>query len=161
MDKDIKAGFDLGLGNECTPEADVTQTEADNTVGYGRPPRKSQFKKGLSGNPKGRPKHPVTGRECMNRIMGEMNSTTINGKNKKMATLEAFHRKLLAMALSGNAQLMGLIVKYYMQNVNITSILYPPEPITKETLEMQQKKEELYTIVHQILHDRHWNTGNS
>jgi hypothetical protein len=26
-------------------------------VGYGRPPAKSRFKKGTSGNPRGRPKH--------------------------------------------------------------------------------------------------------
>lgn len=32
-------------------------SESDNTVGYKRPPIATRFKKGTSGNPKGRPKH--------------------------------------------------------------------------------------------------------
>ncbi len=30
--------------------------DSENTVGYKKPPKKNQFKKGVSGNPKGRPK---------------------------------------------------------------------------------------------------------
>jgi Family of unknown function (DUF5681) len=33
---------------------------ADDKVGYGMPPRRSQFKPGVSGNPKGRPKRNST-----------------------------------------------------------------------------------------------------
>lgn len=31
----------------------------DDRVGYKRPPKKNQFKKGQSGNPKGRPKRKI------------------------------------------------------------------------------------------------------
>tara|TARA_B100000315_G_C14506349_1_gene554790 strand:- start:250 stop:639 length:390 start_codon:yes stop_codon:yes gene_type:complete len=33
-----------------------SKSKDDNEVGYGRPPKKTRFKKGQSGNPKGRPK---------------------------------------------------------------------------------------------------------
>ena len=41
-----------GPNEETRPGAN-----SNDQVGYGRPPAKSQFKKGTSGNPRGRPKH--------------------------------------------------------------------------------------------------------
>ena len=41
----------------------------DHEVGYGRPPKHTQFKAGTSGNPKGRPKGSLN---LMNAIMKEL-----------------------------------------------------------------------------------------
>ena len=48
---------------------------SDYEVGYGKPPRKSQFKPGQSGNPKGRPK----GRKGFSTILVEELSEDLVG----------------------------------------------------------------------------------
>ncbi|WP_082512564.1 DUF5681 domain-containing protein [Afipia sp. Root123D2] len=40
-------------------ENDCLSSSAGSAVGYKKPPRHTQFKKGQSGNPKGRPKRPI------------------------------------------------------------------------------------------------------
>src|SRR5580693_8551773 len=45
-----------GSDDDPVNEKPAGQSEFDDEIGYGKPPKKSQFKKGTSGNPKGRPK---------------------------------------------------------------------------------------------------------
>ena len=43
-------------GDQETPKSSTEETAITNSVGYGRPPTHTRFKKGRSGNPRGRPK---------------------------------------------------------------------------------------------------------
>ena len=43
-------------GSSMSEPPNPLETSANYTVGYGRPPRKTRFKKGQSGNPRGRRK---------------------------------------------------------------------------------------------------------
>ncbi len=160
MDKDIKAEFELGLGNECASGADTAPSppEADNAdykVGYGNPPKDKQFKKGKSGNPKGRPKHATTFLEAINRKMGSFIFVTENGVKKKKTTLEVIVQRYINQVLSGNDKLLALFVKENAQDVRIDSILYPRDLKPEPTPEEQARNDEILKVINGILDERY------
>jgi hypothetical protein len=77
-------------------------------VGYGKPPKKTQFKKGASGNPKGRPKGSQDPNELATRLLWKKVTITQNGKSIKVPFIEALMTKILAMAASGDHKAIKL-----------------------------------------------------
>lgn len=73
------------------------KNHANYDVGYGKPPEKTRFQKGESGNPNGRPKKTPkvreTDSELIRRILDEELST---GSGKKVTVREAAFRKAIA-----------------------------------------------------------------
>jgi Family of unknown function (DUF5681) len=71
----------------------------DYEVGYGRPPKKTRFQPGKSGNPRGRPKAErnfgVALREALDRQIEVVNE---NGDKRKVAALDWIARGLVADA---------------------------------------------------------------
>jgi hypothetical protein len=52
----------------------------DDQVGYGKPPKRNQFKKGQSGNPSGRPKKPKSFERSMTEALFIEHDVKINGR---------------------------------------------------------------------------------
>jgi Family of unknown function (DUF5681) len=70
---------------------------ADQEVGYGKPPRSTRFRKGRSGNPRGRPRgrHKLPPYEA---VLGQMVTIREDGVERRVTAAEAF---LLYMAKRG------------------------------------------------------------
>lgn len=87
-------------------------------TGYKSPPRHSQFKKGTSGNPKGRPRAPkadglsVAEQPLLNAILARANKTVRLREGdivREVGTREALVDSIAAAALKGNARSQGLL----------------------------------------------------
>ena len=69
--------------------------------GYGKPPAPSRFKKGQSGNPRGRPPGRRKGIPY-ETILGQMVTVRENGLERRVTTAEAFLLDLVQKAIAGD-----------------------------------------------------------
>ena len=89
--------------------------------GYKSPPVEHQFKKGKSGNPKGRPKkktkqHSDRGLDLIASLYRELRKSVFvqeNGKHREITKLDAFSAQLVAQSVNGKPSqqkmLLGLL----------------------------------------------------
>ena len=79
--------------NEDSPEYDV---------GFGKPPRHTRFRKGTSGNPKGRPRGTRNLATVLERTLKEKVVINESGIRKTVTKLEAAVKQLVNKAASGD-----------------------------------------------------------
>lgn len=88
----------------------------DYDVGYGKPPKRTQFQKGQSGNPKGRPKRSQNMSTLLYEELGRKIQVTENGQTKTMTARQAMVRRIVNDALSGKSvevlKLMKMLEAY-------------------------------------------------
>ena len=77
------------------------ETFIRNAVGYGRPPKRSRFMKGQSGNPAGRPRgrHRLAPFEA---VLGQMVTIREGGDERLVTAMEAFFLHLAKRGLEGD-----------------------------------------------------------
>ena len=74
----------------------------DYPIGYGKPPRHSRFKKGQSGNPKGRPKGSQNAARLARRILDEKVVVRENGRRIAITRREAMLKQLANKGIMGD-----------------------------------------------------------
>ncbi len=80
-------------------------------IGYKRPPINNQFKKGKSGNPRGRPKGS---KNFLTMLEHELEQTIVvneNGKKKTITRMQAMVKRMVADALQGNLKSLLALVE--------------------------------------------------
>jgi hypothetical protein len=76
---------------------------ADYKVGYGKPPKEHQFKKGVCANPKGRGKRPISTYEhVIEDVMSTLVISQERGRVKRGSRAEVLVRKHVSAALNGD-----------------------------------------------------------
>jgi hypothetical protein len=102
------------------------ETTGDPKVGYCNPPEHSRWKRGQSGNSKGRPKTTKSGQTDVGEVLGEPLSVKHAGTTRKMTPFEVGVRQLVKRALNNNdlkaiLELVRLCESY--------GLIAPPQPI--------------------------------
>ena len=110
--------------------------------GYKNPPKEHQFRKGVSGNPKGRPrkkKQPSSDPgldliASVHRELGKTISVQENGQHKEITKLEAFSAQLVAQSVNGKPSQQKMLLGLLMLDTH--------EETEQQTLEQLQSHDE-------------------
>ena len=84
-------------------------------VGYRRPPRHSQFRKGQSGNPRGRPRGAKDLKTELAEELNEWVSITENGKSRRVRKRRVILKALTAKAAKGDVKAADKIIDLHIQ----------------------------------------------
>jgi hypothetical protein len=113
---------------------------ADDAVGYKKPPKKSQFKPGQSGNKKGRTKGHRNLRTIFKEQLECPMAIKENGKTKKVSKAEAMFMILMNRALEGNPTAIANVMKT-AERYRIGEEPPPPDSFDFEQLTYLQQKQ--------------------
>lgn len=87
--------------------------KSNSNGGYGKPPKKNQFKPGKSGNPKGRTKESKNFDKILEELFQKKIVIKENGEERKVTIKVALTQKLLVKALyEGDLKAMELLLKH-------------------------------------------------
>jgi len=90
----------------------------DDEAGYGKPPKSRRFKKGQSGNPKGRPKGVKNFQTELRSVLRSKVTVTEAGKLKSVSTVEAALMRLREKALKGDQRALEIVLGYAQESSN-------------------------------------------
>jgi hypothetical protein len=80
----------------------------DYKIGYCKPPKRAQWKKGQSGNPAGRPRRPANVATLVSTLLGQRVVVRRGKTTKRMTRLEHLLHRLLEKAIAGDPRLMKM-----------------------------------------------------
>ena len=81
-------------------------------VGYGKPPRATQFRKGQSGNSKGRPRGSKNFASLVEEALAEPVMISENGRRKKVSKLQVIVKQLVNKAAQGDHRSIQLLMTF-------------------------------------------------
>lgn len=125
------------------PKPKATSGSGGYEVGYGRPPVASRFKKGRSGNPRGRPKGSRSVRSLLEQVLSSPVTINEGGTTRVIEQRMALFKSMLARAIKGDPRSAALIIKL-MDQFDVGAVNQQHQPITeiRRTIVRPQRRSE-------------------
>jgi hypothetical protein len=92
----------------------VADNDDSNGAGYGKPPSHTQFVKGQSGNPKGRPKGSQNLATILAKVGRQRVKVTENGRTRYITKFEATMLQLVNKAVAGDPYATRALLSWVM-----------------------------------------------
>jgi len=92
--------------------------QKDRALGYGRPPKSTQFKPGKSGNPRGRPRGSGNLANDLAAELGELITVREGGHYRRVSKQRALVKSLLAKALQGDVRATTAVLALYARIIS-------------------------------------------
>jgi len=107
-------------------------SKPDPSVGYGKPPKDTRFKPGISGNPQGRPKGSRNVAAVFAKTLREKVVINEQGQRKTITKLEAAVKQFVNQAASGNLRALQMLVTFAREAETRENLSSPTESIIGE-----------------------------
>jgi hypothetical protein len=104
------------------------KTPSDYEVGYGKPPKNTQFQKGVSGNPRGRSKKSLDADHELIRESKSFMTINENGKRKRISKHKVVVKQLTKQAMTGNTQALRIYFNLHQQAHERVALATEPRP---------------------------------
>jgi hypothetical protein len=142
-------GLLVGGVNRRADEADMQRDKikGEARVGYKRPPAETRFKKGQSGNPRGRRRAPAT---IAGLFTEELQSTVViseNGQRRKVQKIRVLINEAIKKAMKGNFQPLVLMTKISHSLEQLTS---PANPLKENQFDHLSDEELREHVIREI-----------
>src|ERR1700758_304848 len=112
-------------------------SEGDYEIGYGKPPPRTRFKKGQSGNPRGRPPGAKNLKTLLSEALNEMVVVTENGGRRKVAKRRAIITQLVNRSATADFRAIKILLDILREIESHT------EPAPPETSAFSEADEEV------------------
>ncbi len=106
------------------------------SVGYRKPPQHTQFKKGQSGNPRGRDKGRENYRTEFLKELSERVNVTENGRLRKLSKQTLIIKRMVADAIKGDAKAREHMLRLIGQMEAFDTDAMPAAPTAVEDAEI-------------------------
>lgn len=103
-----------------TRAAQSTATDAEYSVGYGKPPPESRWKRGQSGNPAGRPKGSRNVASMAKTLLDEFTRMRSGDTSKRVSRIEGLLWKQYERAAKGDLRAIDRMITLYTQATTST-----------------------------------------
>jgi hypothetical protein len=121
-------------------------------VGYKKPPLRTRFRKGESGNPKGRPKGTKNFKTDLVEELSELVLVREGTSERRLSKQRAMLKSLTAKAIKGDTRAASIVVGLVHRLLE-TDISPPDEPLSAE-------EEEILDAFEARMEERHRQTDN-
>lgn len=124
-------------------------------VGYRKPPKHTQFKKGQSGNPSGKPKKILSEDEIVLRELNARVPITEGGKQKRMAKMEIVLKRQVNLAMQGDPKAVRFVMENYRTAIKNREAA-DEDGVMHVTLVFEEEEERMKQIAES---NRRWREG--